>query len=69
MSSSRAEPLHARPLMRPYALVYFYRRRLRVHAPQELLAGLGVAVAVALVFATLLAGASVAGSGGKWSTR
>ena len=65
MSSSRAEPLQARPLMRPYALVYFYRRRLRVHAPQELLAGLGVAVAVALVFATLIAGASVAGSAGE----
>jgi putative ABC transport system permease protein len=65
MSSSRAEPLRARPLMRPYALVYFYRRRLRVHAPQELLAGLGVAVAVALVFATLVAGASVAGSAGE----
>ncbi len=65
VSSPRAEPLHARPLMRPYALVYFYRRRLRVHAPQELLAGLGVAIAVALVFATLIAGASVAGSAGE----
>ena len=32
-------------------LVYLYRRRLRVHAAQELLAGLGVAIAVALVFA------------------
>ena len=62
MSSLPAEPLQARPLMRPYALAYFYRRRLRVHAPQELLAGLGVAVAVALAFATLVAGASIAGS-------
>ncbi len=51
--------------MRPHALVYFYRRRLRVHAPQELLAGLGVAIAVALVFATLVAGASIAGSAGE----
>jgi putative ABC transport system permease protein len=48
--------------MRPRALVYFYRRRLRVHAAQELLAGLGVAIAVALVFATTVAGGSIAGS-------
>jgi putative ABC transport system permease protein len=51
--------------MRPYALVYFYRRRLRVHATQELLAGLGVAVAVALLSATLVASASIAGSAGE----
>jgi putative ABC transport system permease protein len=48
--------------MRPRALVYFYRRRLRVHAVQELLAGAGVAVSVALVFATIVASASIAGS-------
>ncbi len=48
--------------MRPYALFYFYRRRLRVHAVQELLAGIGIAVAVALVFATLIAEGSIAGS-------
>ena len=48
--------------MRPYALLYFYRRRLRVHAVQELLAGVGVAIAVALVFAALVAEGSVAGS-------
>jgi putative ABC transport system permease protein len=48
--------------MRPHALVYFYRRRLRVHAAQELLAGLGVAIAVALVFATLVASGTIAGS-------
>ena len=41
--------------MRPGALLYLYRRRLRVHGVQELLAGLGVAIAVALVFATLVA--------------
>jgi putative ABC transport system permease protein len=51
--------------MRPGALLYLYRRRLRVHAVQELLAGLGVAVAVALVFATLVAAGSVAGSAGE----
>ncbi len=48
--------------MRPYALVYFYRRRLRVHGPQELFAVLGVAVSVALVFAVTLASSSIAGS-------
>jgi putative ABC transport system permease protein len=48
--------------MRPGALVYLYRRRLRVHAVPELLAGLGVAIAVALVFATILVSGSVAGS-------
>jgi putative ABC transport system permease protein len=48
--------------MSPRALVYFYRRRLRVHAVQELLAGAGVAVSVALVFATIVASASIAGS-------
>jgi putative ABC transport system permease protein len=48
--------------MRPYALAYLYRNRLRVHAAQELIAGLGVAVAVALVSATLIANGSIAGS-------
>ncbi|MGC2373979.1 MAG: FtsX-like permease family protein [Solirubrobacteraceae bacterium] len=48
--------------MRPAALLYLYRRRLRVHGVQELLAGLGVAIAVALVFATILASSSVSGS-------
>jgi putative ABC transport system permease protein len=51
--------------MRPYALLYFYRRRLRVHAAQELLAGLGVAIAVALVFATIVISGSIAGSAGE----
>lgn len=44
------------------ALLWFYRRRLRVHGVQELLAGLGVAIAVALVLATLIAASSVASS-------
>jgi putative ABC transport system permease protein len=48
--------------MRPYALTYLYRNRLRVHAAQELLAGLGVAVAVALISATLIANGSISGS-------
>jgi putative ABC transport system permease protein len=62
---ARAESLRARPLLGPYALLYFYRRRLRVHAAQELLAGLGVAIAVALVFATIVASAGIAGSAGE----
>jgi putative ABC transport system permease protein len=45
-------------------LVYLYRRRLRVHMLQELLAGFGVAVAVALLFAVMVADASIAGSAG-----
>lgn len=65
LGSARTEPMHARALMRPHALLYFYRRRLRVHAAQELLAGLGVAIAVALVFATLLAAGTIAGSAGE----
>jgi putative ABC transport system permease protein len=48
--------------MRPYALLYLYRRRLRVHAVQELLAGAGIAIAVALVLAALVAEGSIAGS-------
>lgn len=51
--------------MGPRALLYFYRRRLRVHAVQELLAGLGVATAVALVFAVIVANDSIAGSAGE----
>lgn len=45
-------------------LLYFYARRLRVHATQELLAGVGVAVAVALVFAVSVASGSLASSAG-----
>jgi putative ABC transport system permease protein len=48
--------------MRPYALIYLYRRRLRAHAVQELLAGTGVAIAVGLLFAALVAQGSIAGS-------
>jgi putative ABC transport system permease protein len=45
--------------------VYLYRRRLRVHRLQELLAGFGVAVAVALLFAVTVADSSIAGSAGE----
>jgi putative ABC transport system permease protein len=48
--------------MRLGGLVYFYRRRLRAHALQELLAGIGIAVAVALVFAASVAESSITGS-------
>ncbi|HSZ04614.1 MAG TPA: ABC transporter permease [Solirubrobacteraceae bacterium] len=58
----RSRPLQARILLRPYTLVYLYRRRLRVHMVQELLAGIGVAIAVALVFAAMIANASVSES-------
>jgi putative ABC transport system permease protein len=60
--ASKRPDLKSRPFMGPYALGYLYLNRLRVHAAQELLAGLGVAVAVALVSATLIASASIAGS-------
>ncbi len=60
--STHSEPLKARALMRPHALGYLYLRRLRVHAAQEALAGLGVAIAVALVFAATVANDSVTGS-------
>jgi putative ABC transport system permease protein len=49
-------------LMGPHALGYFYRRRLRVHRVQELLACVGIATAVALVVSTLIAEGSIAGS-------
>jgi putative ABC transport system permease protein len=59
------EPERASALLGPYALFYFYRRRLRAHGVQELLAGLGVAVAVALVFATVVVTASITDSAGE----
>lgn len=48
--------------MRLQGLVHFYRWRLRIHAIQELLAGVGVAVAVALVFAVIVANGSITSS-------
>src|SRR5829696_7324936 len=48
--------------MRFETLLYFYGRRLRTHPIQELLAGLGIAIGVALAFAVLVANGSIAGS-------
>ncbi len=45
--------------MRFLALVYFYGRRLRTHPVQEVLAGLGIAIGVALVFAVQVANSSI----------
>jgi putative ABC transport system permease protein len=48
--------------MRLSMLVHLYRLRLRAHAVQELLAGSGIAVGVALVLSVLVANASITGS-------
>jgi putative ABC transport system permease protein len=45
-------------------LFHLYRRRLRSHLAQELLAGSGIAVAVALVFGVLVANTSLTSSAG-----
>ncbi|MBA3808649.1 MAG: ABC transporter permease [Solirubrobacterales bacterium] len=46
-------------------LVHLYRLRLRAHAIQELLAGSGIAVGVALVLGVLVANTSLTGSAGE----
>ncbi len=51
--------------MRPRVIAYLYLRRLRVHFVQELLAGIGVAVSVALVFGATVISESEAGSAGS----
>ncbi|HEY6780599.1 MAG TPA: ABC transporter permease, partial [Thermoleophilaceae bacterium] len=48
--------------MRPFTLAYLYLRRLRTHPVQELLAGLGVTIGVALTCAVQIANHSVTGS-------
>lgn len=48
--------------MTPRNLLFLYVQRVRAHLPQELLALLGIAVGVALVFAVLVANTSVSGS-------
>jgi putative ABC transport system permease protein len=49
-------------MLGPYALFYIYRRRLRADAVPELLAAIGIAIAVALVLAAIVAERSIAGS-------
>lgn len=51
--------------MRPSALLYMYRRRLRTHGLQELFAGVGVAIAVALVFAAVVSESSISSSAAR----
>jgi putative ABC transport system permease protein len=61
-------PTSSRPssrFLRPYALLYLYRARLRVNVAQELMAAVGVAIAVALLFSTLVASASISSSSGE----
>lgn len=48
--------------MRVGALAHFYRWRLREHGTQELLAGAGIAIGVALVFGVLIANTSLTAS-------
>jgi putative ABC transport system permease protein len=45
--------------MRLSSVIYFYGRRLRTHPVQEALAGLGIAIGVALVFAVQVANSSI----------
>ncbi|HTW40732.1 MAG TPA: FtsX-like permease family protein [Solirubrobacteraceae bacterium] len=59
---SRFESVAARPFMGISGLLFFYRERLRQQAVEELLAGFGIAVAVALLFAVTVASQSVASS-------
>src|ERR1700722_2716158 len=62
MSERGETALVTRRLLGARALLYFYRRRLRAHAIQELLAGVGIAAAVALVLAASLAQGSIVDS-------
>jgi len=48
--------------LRPSALLELYRWRLKDHLIQELLAGLGIALGVALLFGVLVANTSITGS-------
>jgi putative ABC transport system permease protein len=61
---SRTRPPGTRTL-RPYALLYLYRRRLRANSASELLAAVGIAIAVALVLASTVAQSSIAGATGQ----
>jgi putative ABC transport system permease protein len=59
---TRFESVRSRRFMRPSGLVFFYRQRLRHQGIEELFAGLGIAVAVALLFAVTVASQSVTSS-------
>jgi putative ABC transport system permease protein len=59
---ARYEAARPRRFMSFSALRFFYRERLRQQAVQELFAGLGIAVAVALLFAVTVASQSVTSS-------
>src|ERR1700685_4498378 len=48
--------------MRLSGLIYLYGRRLRTRPVQELLAGIGIAIGVALVFAVQVANSSITAS-------
>jgi putative ABC transport system permease protein len=58
----RFDSVAARPFMGISGLLFFYRDRLRQQRVEELLAGFGIAVAVALVFAVTVASESIASS-------
>jgi putative ABC transport system permease protein len=62
MSARRSGPLRTRRLLGIATLAYFYRRRLRAHGRQELLAAVGIAVAVALVLAAAISQGSIVAS-------
>ena len=62
---ARYEAALPRRFMSLSALCFFYRERLRQQAVQELFAGLGIAVAVALLFAVTVASQSVTSSAEK----
>lgn len=49
-------------MVRPGLLLYLYARRLRIHPVQEVLAGLGIAIGVALVFSVQIANNSIVAS-------
>jgi putative ABC transport system permease protein len=48
--------------MRPEALLHLYWQRLKTHRAQELMAGAGIAIGVALVFAVIVANTSISSS-------
>jgi putative ABC transport system permease protein len=53
--------------MKLEALLHFYRQRFRTHPAQELLAGAGIAIGVALVFAVMVANTSITTSASEIS--